>query len=83
MVGMLYDRYHTRLLKYYGGLTLTMPIFSSFFFIFILCNISFPGTSNFIGEFLILLATVHINYFICCLLSEKGIGPTKPNTNSR
>ena len=54
-IGCLYDRYHTRIIKYYGGLVLTMPIFSLFFFIFLLANIAFPGTSSFIGEFLIFL----------------------------
>ena len=55
LVGSLYDRYHSKLLHYYGGLAQTMPLFSFFFFIFILANFSFPGTVNFIGEALILL----------------------------
>jgi proton-translocating NADH-quinone oxidoreductase chain M len=63
-VGILYDRYHTRLLKYYGGLTLVMPWFSFFFFIFTLANMSFPGTSNFIGEFVILAGIFNRNSFI-------------------
>ena len=54
-VGILYDRYHTRLKKPYGGLNLFMPIFSVFFLILTLANISFPGSINFIGEFLVLL----------------------------
>lgn len=54
-VGILYDRYSTRLIKYYGGLTSIMPLFSMFFLLFTLANISFPGTFNFIGEFLVLL----------------------------
>jgi len=54
-IGCLYDRYHTRILRYYGGLVLTMPIFSCFFLIFTLANIAFPGTSSFVGEFLIFL----------------------------
>jgi NADH:ubiquinone oxidoreductase subunit 4 (subunit M) len=59
-IGILYVRYHTRLLKYYGGLTQTMPIFSVLFFIFTLANMSFPGTSNFIGELLIFLSLFDI-----------------------
>ena len=55
LVGMLYNRYHTKLLKYYSGLIYTMPLFSFFFFFFIISNISFPLTSNFVGEFLILV----------------------------
>jgi len=49
-VGVLYDRYHSRLIKYYGGLASVRPIFASAFFLFNLANISFPGTSNFLGE---------------------------------
>ena len=54
-VGCLYDRYHTRIIKYFGGIVLAMPIFSVFFLIFTLANIAFPGTSSFVGEFLIFL----------------------------
>nr|NP_943685.1 NADH dehydrogenase subunit 4 [Chara vulgaris]AAP92179.1 NADH dehydrogenase subunit 4 [Chara vulgaris]WAK98786.1 NADH dehydrogenase subunit 4 [Chara vulgaris] len=54
-VGALYDRHKTRLVKYYGGLVSTMPIFSTIFLFFTLANISLPGTSSFIGEFLILV----------------------------
>lgn len=60
-IGLLYDRYHTRLLYYYGGLVQFMPIFSSIFFIFILSNMGFPGTSGFIGEILILISVFNIN----------------------
>jgi NADH-quinone oxidoreductase subunit M len=55
IIGMLYDRYHTRNILYYGGLVQVMPIFSVFFLIFILANIGLPGTVNFIGEFLVLV----------------------------
>lgn len=54
-VGVVYDRYHSRLLKYYGGLAVIMPLFSFFFFSFTLANIGFPGTSNFLGELLLFL----------------------------
>ena len=63
-VGILYDRYHTRLLKYYGGLAIVMPLFVIFFVLFTLANMSFPGTSNFIGEFVILLGIFSRNSFI-------------------
>jgi NADH-quinone oxidoreductase subunit M len=53
-VGVVYDRTHTRLLRYYGGLTTVMPLFASSFFIFNLANMGFPGTPNFIGEILLL-----------------------------
>lgn len=54
-VGGLYERYHTRVIVYYGGLVLGMPLFSFFFLFFTLANVSLPGTSNFIGELFILL----------------------------
>jgi len=54
-VGVLYDRYHSRLLRYYGGLVSVMPLFSFFLFSFTLANMSFPGTSNFLGELLLFL----------------------------
>jgi len=64
LVGMLYNRYHTKLLKYYSGLIYTMPIFSFFLFIYIISNISFPLTSNFIGEFLVLIGLfLSLNYY--------------------
>jgi NADH:ubiquinone oxidoreductase subunit 4 (subunit M) len=53
-VGVLYDRYHTRLIFYYGGLTSVMPLFSSFFIFFLFPNAGFPSTVNFLSEFFIL-----------------------------
>lgn len=64
LVGIVYDRYHTRLLRYYGGLIQVMPIFGIFFFLFTLGNIGFPGTSNFIGETLILVGIFEKNIII-------------------
>ena len=55
LVGILYDRYGTKFLKYYGGLALKMPLFSLFFFFFSIANLAFPGTSNFVGEFITLI----------------------------
>ena len=54
VIGIVYDRYHTRIVKYYSGLATVMPIYVSIFLFFTMANISFPGTSSFIGEFLIL-----------------------------
>ncbi len=63
MVGFLYNRYHTKIIKYYSGLIQTMPIFSIGFFMFMLGNISMPLTSNFIGELLIIIGTYNtLNY---------------------
>jgi NADH:ubiquinone oxidoreductase subunit 4 (subunit M) len=54
-IGVLYDRYRTRLIFYYSGMVCFMPLFSIFYFFFILSNFGFPGTFNFVGEFLITL----------------------------
>lgn len=58
LVGVLYDRHHTRLVRYYGGLTQVMPIFSIFFLFFSLANMGLPGTSNFVGEILVFLGLI-------------------------
>lgn len=60
-VGVVYDRYHTRLLKYYGGLVYSMPVYAIAFFVLILANFSFPGTSNFVGEFMVLAGLIFQN----------------------
>jgi NADH-quinone oxidoreductase subunit M len=64
MVGVLYDKYHTRLIDYYGGLVQAMPIFSIYMLIFCLANIGLPGTCNFIGELLVFFGVLDINFFI-------------------
>ena len=66
-IGVLYDRYKTRLLHYYGGLVQTMPLFSTAFLIFTMANIGLPGTSNFVGEFLVLTGCYQTNPFIAFL----------------
>lgn len=68
-IGILYDRYHTRNILYYGGLVQVMPIFSVFFLIFTLANIGLPGTVNFIGEFLVLVGTWKVNTTVIFLAS--------------
>jgi len=60
-IGILYERHHTRVVKYFGGLIHTMPIFSVCFLIFTLGNIGLPGTSSFIGEFLIIVGCFETN----------------------
>lgn len=63
LVGALYDRHKTRLLRYYGGCGRTMPIFAILFLFFTMANISLPGTSSFIGEFLVLTGAFQNNSF--------------------
>lgn len=57
IVGMIYERRHTRLIKDFGGLAKQLPIFATFFMIATLSSIGLPGTNGFVGEFLILLGT--------------------------
>ena len=63
-IGVLYDRYKTRLIFYYGGLATFMPLFSIFYFILILSNFGFPGTFNFIGEFLLTYGALNFSFII-------------------
>lgn len=64
MVGVLYDKYHTRLIDYYGGLVQVMPLFSIYLLIFCLANVGLPGTCNFIGELLVFLGILDINFLV-------------------
>ena len=61
LIGVVYERYKTRLVKYYGGLVQVMPLYATAFLFFTMANIGFPGTSNFIGEFLILTGSFKVN----------------------
>jgi proton-translocating NADH-quinone oxidoreductase chain M len=72
VVTMIYERYHTRIVKYYRGLTITMPIYSIYFLIFTLGNIALPGTSNFVGEILAIIGAVEIN-LVVAILASSGI----------
>lgn len=72
-IGILYDRYHTRILYYYGGLVQVMPIFSVIFLIFILSNMGFPGTSGFIGEILVLISVFSFNFKVALLISTSMV----------
>ena len=68
-IGILYERYKTRVIFYYGGLVNLMPLFSIIMFIFIASNFSFPGTINFVGEFYILSGGL-LEYKIVMLLAS-------------
>lgn len=70
LVGILYDRYYTKFLKYYGGLVLKMPLFSIFFFFFSISNLAFPGTSNFIGELILLIGISEKNMTIMIIAAS-------------
>jgi len=72
LIGILYERYHSRSIFYYGGLIHVMPIYSTFFLLFTMANISLPGTSNFIGEFLLLLG-IFKNSGFCAIISTLSV----------
>ena len=61
LVGMIYERRHTRLIEEFGGLWKKMPVFSAFFIIVVLSSIGLPGLNGFVGEFLILLGVFRSN----------------------
>jgi len=71
-VGIIYDRMHTREIAFYNGLINKMPIYAFFLMIFTLASIGLPGTSGFVGEFLILLGTFKISPIIA-LFAASGI----------
>ena len=60
-VGVLYDRLHSREIQDYGGVANSMPRFSVFFVLFAMANVGLPGTSGFVGEFLVILGAFQVN----------------------
>lgn len=74
LIGVLYERHHTRLLNYYSGLVQVMPVFATVFAFFSLANLSFPGTCNFIGEFLNLLGIIQANSFVLVFTGITMVG---------
>ena len=68
-VGVLYDRYHSRMISSYGGLVNIMPKYALVFMIFTLGALGLPGTSGFIGEFLVLVGVFQINILVAILAS--------------
>ena len=63
-VGVVYDRMHTREISEYGGVVNTMPRYSVIFLVFILAGLGLPGTSGFVGEFLVLIGAFKANYLV-------------------
>lgn len=66
-VGVLYDRVHSRQIKDYGGVVNTMPMFAAFMVLFGLANSGLPGTSGFVGEFLVILSSFKSSFWIAFL----------------
>lgn len=71
-VGVVYDRFHTRLLKYYGGMVTGMPVFVPIFLLFTFANAALPGTCNFVGEFL-LFAGIFQDNILITIFAATGI----------
>jgi len=63
-VGFLYDRMHTRQLKDFGGIVNTMPVFASFFMLFAMANVGLPGTSGFVGEFMVIMGGMKAGFWV-------------------
>ena len=63
-VGVMYDRLHSRLISDYGGVVNTMPKFAAFMMLFAMANSGLPATSGFVGEFLVVLASVKVNFWL-------------------
>ena len=66
-VGVLYDRMHTREISAYGGVINTMPVFAGFSVFFAMANAGLPGTSGFVGEFMVILAAFQANFWYAFL----------------
>jgi len=68
-VGVLYDRTHSRLIKSYGGVVHILPKYSFLFMVFALATLGLPGTSGFVGEFLVLVGAFKVNFLVAILAS--------------
>jgi NADH-quinone oxidoreductase subunit M len=66
-IGVMYDRLHTRMIRDYGGIANVMPWFATFFVLFSMANCGLPGTSGFVGEFMVILAAFQDNFWIAVL----------------
>ena len=68
-VGVLYDRVHSRQIESYGGVANTMPTFAAFAVLFAMANSGLPGTSGFVGEFMVILGAIETNFWYAFLAS--------------
>jgi NADH-quinone oxidoreductase subunit M len=62
-VGVMYDRLHSRQIADYGGVVNRMPIFAAFFMLFAMANSGLPATSGFVGEFMVILSAIQVNFW--------------------
>ena len=70
IVGVVYDRLHTREISRYGGLAENMPTYALFFMVFMLASVGLPGTSGFIGEFLVIVGAFQVNTWLGLLMAS-------------
>ena len=66
-VGVLYDRMHSRQIGDYGGVANKMPVFAAFFMLFAMANSGLPGTSGFVGEFMVIMGAIKVNFWYAFL----------------
>ncbi|MBY0463765.1 MAG: NADH-quinone oxidoreductase subunit M [Burkholderiales bacterium] len=69
-IGVLYDRMHSRQIADYGGVVNTMPKFAAFALLFVMANCGLPGTAGFVGEWMVILAAVKVNFWIGALAAS-------------
>ena len=69
-VGVIYDRMHTREIDAYGGLVNRMPAYAMIFMFFTMANVGLPGTSGFIGEFLVLMGIFQVNTWVAAVATS-------------
>jgi NADH-quinone oxidoreductase subunit M len=72
-IGVLYDRVHSREISAYGGVANTMPVFASFAVLFAMANVGLPGTAGFVGEWMVILGTVKVNFWIAMVAASTMI----------
>lgn len=63
-IGVMYDRLHSRNIADYGGVVNRMPIFAAFFLLFAMANSGLPATSGFVGEFMVIMGAVQVNFWV-------------------
>lgn len=69
-VGVLYDRMHSRQIADYGGVVNKMPVFAAFFMLFAMANSGLPATSGFVGEFMVIMGTIKVNFWYAFLAAS-------------
>ncbi|MGZ5275459.1 MAG: NADH-quinone oxidoreductase subunit M, partial [Caldimonas sp.] len=72
-IGVLYDRVHSREISAYGGVANTMPKFATLAVLFAMANVGLPGTAGFVGEWMVILGTVRVNFWIAALAASTMI----------